>query len=62
MVVAHMYLEHMMGAAVSHYLSWGWVASRDGVCEEGGNDSQFTGLLLWHAGAAMAPATCPATR
>ena len=51
-VAVHMYPEHVLGAAVSHYLSWSWVAARDGVCEAGGSDSQFTGLLLWHKGAA----------
>jgi len=45
-VVVHVYLELVMGAAVSHYLSWGWVAARDRVCEEGGSDSQFIGMLF----------------
>lgn len=38
------------GAAVSHCLSWGQVASRDGVFEGGGGDSQLMGLLLWWGG------------
>ena len=51
-VTVHMYPEHVLGAVVSHSLSWSCVAARDGVCEAGGIDSQFTGLLLWHKGAA----------
>lgn len=50
--MVHAYPEHMLGAVVSHSLSWSCVAARDGVCEAGGIDSQFTGLLLWHKGAA----------
>ena len=38
------------------------MAARDGVCEGGGNDSQFTGLLLQHAGAAVALAVSLATK
>ena len=49
-VAVNVYLEHVMGAAVSHYLSWGWMAARDGVCEECGSDSNFTELVLWHEG------------
>ena len=46
MVAVHVYLEQVMGIEVSHYLSWGWVEARDGIHEEVGSDSQFTGLLL----------------
>ena len=42
-------------------LSWGWVADMDGVLKEGDSDSQFTGLLLYYVGAAVAHATPPAT-
>ena len=45
-VVVHVHPEHMLGAVVSHYFSWSWVAARDGVCEADGNASPFTGLLL----------------
>ena len=37
-----MYSEHVIGATVSYYLSWRWVAARDEVSEEGDSDSQFT--------------------
>lgn len=44
--MVHMYPEHVMGAVVSHYLSWSLVDVRDVVCEAGGSGSMFTGLLL----------------
>ena len=37
MAVVHMYPEHVLGAAVSHYFSWSWVAALDGVCGAGGS-------------------------
>lgn len=44
-VVVHMHPEHVLGAVVSHSLSWCWAAAKDGICEAGGSDSQFAGLL-----------------
>ena len=45
-VAAPMYLEFVMGTAVSCYLSCSWVASRDGVFEGSGSGSWFMGLVL----------------
>ena len=62
MVVAvHVYPENVFGAMVSHSLSWSFLAAIDGICEVGGNDSQFTGFLLYHKRAAVYHPTPPAT-
>ena len=53
-----MYPQYMMGAAVSCYLSWSWVAARDGVREGGSSSLRFIGLLLeqvWEAGQQWLP-------
>ena len=45
-VSVHVYLEYMLGAAVSQSFNWSGLAARDGVCEAGSSDPQFTGFLL----------------
>lgn len=49
---------------VLHYLSWTWVAARNGVYVSIGRASLFMGLHFWHGGggATLAPATPPASR
>ena len=45
-LLAHMYIKHVMEAVVLCYLPLSQVAVRDGVHVNVGSGSQFTGLLL----------------
>lgn len=54
--MSHKYPEHVMGAAVLHYLSWSWVAAQDGVHEGDGSESQFK--YYFYSGGVSSSGSC----